>query len=50
MRVSNWRHLIEVPVYNTLANHYTTIPTHYGGPAASGLLAPVQLRLEAEAR
>lgn len=37
---------IEVRVYNTLANHYTTIPTHYPGDTTSGLLGPVQLRLE----
>jgi len=41
---------IEVLVYNTLANHYTTIPTPCGGPTTSGLLDRVQLRLEAEAR
>jgi hypothetical protein len=40
---------IEVLVYNTLANHYTTIPTPYGGPTISGLLGRVQLRLEAKA-
>lgn len=35
---------IEVLVYNTLANHYSTIPTRYRGSPASGLLGPVKLR------
>jgi hypothetical protein len=34
---------IEVLVYNTLANHYTTIPTRYRGQTTSGLLGPVQI-------
>ncbi|WP_339308087.1 glycosyl hydrolase [Paenibacillus sp. FSL R5-0519] len=34
---------IEVCVYNTLANHYKTIPTQYRGELVSGLLGPVQL-------
>ena len=33
---------IEVLVCNTLANHYTTVPTQYRGPTVSGLLGPVQ--------
>jgi hypothetical protein len=32
---------IEVLVYNTLANYYTTVPTRYGGSPISGLLGPV---------
>jgi hypothetical protein len=35
---------IEVLVYNTLANHYLTIPTRYRGDLTSGLLGPVALR------
>ncbi len=35
---------IEVLVYNTLANHYSTIPTRYRGSAVSGLLGPVSLQ------
>lgn len=34
---------IEVLVFNTLANHYRTIPTRYRGSAKSGLLGPVRL-------
>ena len=34
---------IEVLVYNTLANHYSTIPTRYRGSAVSGLLGPVRI-------
>ena len=34
---------IEVLIYNTLANHYLTIPTHYRGELTSGLLGPVTL-------
>jgi hypothetical protein len=37
---------IEVLVHNTLANHYTTIPTRYRGQTTSGLLGPVRLSLE----
>ena len=36
---------IEVLVYNTLANHYATIPTRYRGPLISGLLGPVSLEV-----
>ncbi len=35
---------IEVLVFNTLANHYLTIPTRYRGELTSGLLGPVILR------
>lgn len=33
----------EVLVYNTLANHYQTIPSRYRGDPISGLLGPVRL-------
>jgi hypothetical protein len=36
---------IEVLVFNTLANHYQTIPTRYRGSAVSGLLGPVSLEV-----
>jgi hypothetical protein len=36
---------IEILGCNTVANHYTTIPTRYRGSAVSGLLGPVTLRL-----
>lgn len=36
---------IEVLVYNTLANHYLTIPTRYRGESTSGLLGPASLKL-----
>ena len=35
---------IEVLVCNTLANHYTTVPTRYRGQTTSGLLGPVQIK------
>ncbi len=38
---------IEVLVFNTLANHYLTIPTHYRGELTSGLLGPVTLQVTA---
>jgi hypothetical protein len=38
---------IEVLVYNTLANHYLTIPTRYRGDLTSGLLGPVTLEVTA---
>ena len=34
---------LEVLVYNTLANHYQTIPSRYRGNPASGLIGPVRL-------
>ncbi len=34
---------IEVLVCNTLANHYTTVPTQYRGATVSGLLGPVTI-------
>jgi hypothetical protein len=36
---------IEVLVCNTLANHYTTIPTRYRGQTTSGLLGPAQIEV-----
>ena len=38
---------IEVLVFNTLANHYLTIPTRYRGELTSGLLGPVTLEVTA---
>lgn len=35
---------LEILVYNTLANHYGTIPTRYRGSARSGLMGPVTVR------
>jgi hypothetical protein len=36
---------VEILVCNTLANHYVTVPTHYRGSTASGLLGPVRLEV-----
>ena len=36
---------IELLIYNTLANHYQTIPTRYRGSPASGLIGPVSVEL-----
>ena len=36
---------IEILVYNTLANHYVTIPTRYRGATDSGLLGPVSIEV-----
>jgi hypothetical protein len=36
---------VEVMIYNTLANNYTTIPTRYRGAIKSGLVGPVSLKL-----
>jgi len=38
---------IEVLVFNTLANHYATVPTRYRGELTSGLLGPVKLECAA---
>jgi len=35
---------VEVCVYNTLANHYQTIPTRFRGSPESGLLSDVHIR------
>jgi len=37
---------LEILVYNTLANHYLTIPTRYRGSPTSGLLGPVRLEFQ----
>jgi hypothetical protein len=34
---------IEIRVFNTLANHYLTIPTRYRGSTRSGLIGPVRI-------
>ena len=36
---------IEILIYNTLANNYTTIPTRYRGSIKSGLIGPVSLKV-----
>lgn len=41
--VKQGKNKISVIVYNTLANHYTTIPTRYKGNIVSGLIGPVTL-------
>ncbi|MCX6902278.1 MAG: hypothetical protein NTW03_02115, partial [Verrucomicrobia bacterium] len=43
--VKSGENRIEVQVCNTLANHYTTIPTRYRGSTVSGLLGPVTLSI-----
>jgi hypothetical protein len=40
---------IDVLVYNTAANHYTSIPTRYRGDLTSGILGPVTLTVRARA-
>jgi len=37
---------IEILVYNTLANHYLTIPTNYRGSLRSGLIGPVTIEIQ----
>ena len=37
---------IEIYVCNTLANHFGTIPTHYRGDPASGLIGPVTIEVK----
>ncbi len=37
---------IEILVYNTLVNHYLTIPTRYRGSLRSGLIGPVRLEMQ----
>jgi hypothetical protein len=45
--ISKWvkpgENRLEVLVFNTLANHYQTVPTRYRGELTSGLLGPVTL-------
>jgi hypothetical protein len=36
---------LEVLVYNTAANHYSTIPTRYRGTLESGLIGPVEVKV-----
>ena len=36
---------IEVLIYNTIANNYTTVPTMYLGTIKSGLIGPVKIRM-----
>jgi hypothetical protein len=43
--VAGWNR-IEILVYNTLANHYTTIPTRYRGSTKSGLIGPANLVIQ----
>jgi hypothetical protein len=51
--ISEWvtegNNKIEILVYNTLANHYVTIPTRYRGDSLkSGLIGPVKLAFSAK--
>lgn len=39
---------LAILVYNTLANHYLTIPTKFRGVLTSGLLGPVRLAIQLE--
>ncbi len=41
---------MEVLVYNTLANHYLTIPTYYSGSLKSGLIGPVTIEISKKNR
>ena len=45
-RVEPGPNRVEVVVYNTLANHYLTIPTRYRGRPASGMIGPVKIVFE----
>jgi hypothetical protein len=38
--------MIEVIIYNSLSNHYQTIPSLYRGDPASGLMGPVRMLFE----
>jgi hypothetical protein len=42
-RLKSGENTLEVLVYNTLANHYQTIPSNYRGNPLSGLIGPVRL-------
>ena len=35
---------LEILVFNTLSNHYQTIPSNYRGSPTSGLMGPVRLK------
>ena len=39
---------VEIDVYNTAANFYRNIPTRYGGAPPSGLMGPVEIRVESK--
>jgi len=39
---------IEVLIYNTIANNYTSVPTMYRGEIKSGIFGPVVLKLLAK--
>jgi hypothetical protein len=41
---------IGILVYNTLANHYLTVPTRYRGALESGLLGPVRIETRVPTR
>ncbi|MGV8963492.1 MAG: glycosyl hydrolase [Candidatus Saccharimonadaceae bacterium] len=42
----NGENKIEILVFNTLANHYQTVPSNYRGQPISGLLEPVKLLMK----
>lgn len=44
--ISEGRNLLKAYVYNTLGNHYTSIPTRYRGNISSGLIGPVTINYE----
>ncbi len=44
-QVQSGENRIEILVFNTLANHYLTIPTRYRGELTSGLLGPVAVEV-----
>jgi hypothetical protein len=41
--VKSGKNNIEILIYNTIANNYTTVPTMYRGEIKSGLIGPVRL-------
>jgi hypothetical protein len=41
--LKNGKNRLDVLVYNTLANHYQTVPSRYRGVPLSGLMGPVRL-------
>lgn len=43
--IKNGDNEIEVEVYNTLSNHYQTIPSAYRGVPRSGLIGPVKMKI-----
>lgn len=44
--VKEGENVIEVLVYNTLANHYQTVPSNYRGSPVSGLMGPVTIETD----